>query len=182
MLTITETAATKVKELLAEEAATTSRFGSPSRRAAVRLRYAMYLDDQSTDKDAIEEQHGVRIVIDKMSVPYLSAATVDFVDSSSRRASRSTTRPPRAAAPAATRSTSAAPSRCTSSNGSPPSGSQFRVHLSVSHDAADLEHDRLGVQDSDPPCLSMQMSVGTSTRISMPASAPGASVNGSKGA
>ena len=41
----------------------------------------MYLDDRSTDKDTIEEQHGVRIVIDKMSVPYLSAATVDFVDS-----------------------------------------------------------------------------------------------------
>jgi iron-sulfur cluster assembly accessory protein len=41
----------------------------------------MYLDDQMSDKDAIEEQHGVRIVIDKMSVPYLSAATVDFVDS-----------------------------------------------------------------------------------------------------
>jgi iron-sulfur cluster assembly accessory protein len=82
MLTLTETAASKVKELLAEEGR-----DDIALRVAVSpggcsgLRYAMYLDDQSTDKDAFEEQHGVRIVIDKMSVPYLSAATVDFVDS-----------------------------------------------------------------------------------------------------
>jgi iron-sulfur cluster assembly accessory protein len=82
MLTLTETAASKVKELLVEEGR-----DDIALRVAVSpggcsgLRYAMYLDDQSTDKDAFEEQHGVRIVIDKMSVPYLSAATVDFVDS-----------------------------------------------------------------------------------------------------
>ena len=82
MLTLTETAASKVKELLAEEGR-----DDIALRVAVSpggcsgLRYAMYLDDQSTDKDAFEEQHGVRIVIDKMSVPYLSAATVDFMDS-----------------------------------------------------------------------------------------------------
>jgi iron-sulfur cluster assembly accessory protein len=40
----------------------------------------MYLDDQTTDKDTVAEQHGVRILIDKMSIPYLSQATVDFVD------------------------------------------------------------------------------------------------------
>jgi len=45
------------------------------------LRYSMYLDDQVTDKDQTAEQHGVRLVIDKMSVPYLSQATVDFIDS-----------------------------------------------------------------------------------------------------
>ena len=33
------------------------------------------------DKDVAETQHGVRVVIDKMSVPYLSEATIDFVDS-----------------------------------------------------------------------------------------------------
>ena len=82
MLTLTETAASKVKELLAEEGR-----DDIALRVAVSpggcsgLRYAMYLDDQSTDKDAFEEQHGVRIVVDKMSVPYLSAATVDFIDS-----------------------------------------------------------------------------------------------------
>ena len=83
MLSLTETAAGKVKELLAEEGR-----DDIALRVAVQpggcagLRYAMYLDDQvSDDKDASEEQFGVRIVVDKMSVPYLTQATVDFVDS-----------------------------------------------------------------------------------------------------
>jgi iron-sulfur cluster assembly accessory protein len=82
MLTLTEIAAGKVKELLAEEGR-----DDIALRVAVQpggcsgLRYAMYLDDQMSDKDTTEEQHGVRIVLDKMSVPYLSQATIDFVDS-----------------------------------------------------------------------------------------------------
>jgi iron-sulfur cluster assembly accessory protein len=81
MLTLTENAAGKVKELLEEEGRT-----DIALRVAVQpggcsgLRYAMYLDDQVSDKDQAEEQHGVRLVIDKMSVPYLSQATIDFVD------------------------------------------------------------------------------------------------------
>jgi iron-sulfur cluster assembly accessory protein len=81
MITLTETAAGKVKELLAEEGR-----DDIGLRVAVQpggcsgLRYAMYLDDQIGDKDQAEEQFGVRLVIDKMSVPYLSQATIDFVD------------------------------------------------------------------------------------------------------
>ena len=82
---LTETAALKVKELLVEEGRS-----DVGLRVAVQpggcsgLRYAMYLDDQVSDKDAIEEQHGVRLVIDKMSAPYLTQATIDFVDSLER--------------------------------------------------------------------------------------------------
>ncbi|HXF71813.1 MAG TPA: iron-sulfur cluster insertion protein ErpA [Actinomycetota bacterium] len=78
---LTEAAAEKVKELLAEE-------GRPdiALRVAVQpggcsgLRYAMYLDDQVGDGDVVDEQFGVRVVVDRMSAPYLSQATVDFVD------------------------------------------------------------------------------------------------------
>jgi iron-sulfur cluster assembly accessory protein len=82
MITLTETAAGKVKELLAEEGR-----NDIALRVAVQpggcsgLRYAMYLDDQVTEKDQAAEQFGVKLVIDKMSVPYLSQATIDFVDS-----------------------------------------------------------------------------------------------------
>jgi len=82
MITLTENAAGKVKELLAEEGR-----NDIALRVAVSpggcsgLRYAMYLDDQLTEKDETADQFGVRIVVDKMSVPYLSQATVDFVDS-----------------------------------------------------------------------------------------------------
>ncbi|HYG71375.1 MAG TPA: iron-sulfur cluster assembly accessory protein [Actinomycetota bacterium] len=81
MITITENAAGKVRELLAEEGR-----NDIALRVAVQpggcsgLRYAMYLDDQLTEKDVAEEQFGVRVVIDKMSVPYLSEAKIDFVD------------------------------------------------------------------------------------------------------
>jgi iron-sulfur cluster assembly accessory protein len=81
MITLTESAAGKVKELLAEEGRS-----DIALRVAVQpggcsgLRYAMFLDDQVTDKDAAAEQFGVRIVVDRMSVPYLAEATVDFVD------------------------------------------------------------------------------------------------------
>jgi iron-sulfur cluster assembly accessory protein len=82
MIQLTENAAGKVKELLDEEGRS-----DIALRVAVQpggcsgLRYAMYLDDQLSDKDVAEEQHGVRIVVDKMSVPYVSQATIDFVDS-----------------------------------------------------------------------------------------------------
>jgi iron-sulfur cluster assembly accessory protein len=79
---LTESAAGKVKELLEEEGR-----ADIALRVAVQpggcsgLRYAMYLDDQVSEKDQTEEQFGVRLVIDRMSVPYLSQATIDYVDS-----------------------------------------------------------------------------------------------------
>jgi iron-sulfur cluster assembly accessory protein len=82
MITLTESAAGKVQELLHQE-------GQPDvvLRVAVQpggcsgLRYAMYLDDSVGDGDVTSEQHGVRVVVDKMSAPYLKEAKVDFVDS-----------------------------------------------------------------------------------------------------
>jgi iron-sulfur cluster assembly accessory protein len=82
MIELSENAAGKVKELLEEEGRS-----DIALRVAVQpggcsgLRYAMYLDDQLSEKDVAEEQFGVRIVVDKMSVPYLSEAKIDFVDS-----------------------------------------------------------------------------------------------------
>jgi len=74
--------ADKVKELLEQEGRS-----DIALRVAVQpggcsgLRYAMYLDDQSGDGDQAADQHGVRVVVDGMSAPYLSDATIDFVDS-----------------------------------------------------------------------------------------------------
>jgi len=79
---LTESAAGKVKELLHEEGR-----NDIALRVAVQpggcsgLRYAMFLDDQVSEKDHAEEQFGVRLVMDRMSVPYLSQATIDYVDS-----------------------------------------------------------------------------------------------------
>jgi iron-sulfur cluster assembly accessory protein len=78
---LSESAAGKVRELFAEEGRE-----DLALRVAVQpggcsgLRYAMYLDDQISDKDLSEDQFGVRVVVDRMSAPYLSEATIDFVD------------------------------------------------------------------------------------------------------
>jgi iron-sulfur cluster assembly accessory protein len=82
MIALTESAASEVKKLLEQE----GRFDI-ALRVAVQpggcsgLRYAMYLDDQVADSDTAAEQFGVRIVVDRMSAPYLSEAKIDFVDS-----------------------------------------------------------------------------------------------------
>ncbi len=82
MIALTENAAGKVRELLQEEGR-----NDIALRVAVQpggcsgLRYAMYLDDEVSERDVTNEQFGVRLVIDKMSVPYLDQATIDFVDS-----------------------------------------------------------------------------------------------------
>jgi len=79
---LTEAAAVKVRELLEQEGRS-----DVALRVAVQpggcsgLRYAMYLDDELTEKDIAEEQLGVRLVVDPMSAPYLIQATIDFVDS-----------------------------------------------------------------------------------------------------
>ncbi len=82
MLTLTERAASKVKELMAAE-------NDPSIRAlrvAVQgggcsgFQYALGFDGDPDDNDEIYEQHGVRLVVDRFSLPYLKGADVDFVD------------------------------------------------------------------------------------------------------
>jgi iron-sulfur cluster assembly accessory protein len=81
MISLSENAAGKVKELLEQE-------GQPDvvLRVAVQpggcsgLRYAMFLDDKVGDGDETAEAHGIRLVVDRMSSPYLKEAKIDFVD------------------------------------------------------------------------------------------------------
>ncbi|MGI9092696.1 MAG: iron-sulfur cluster insertion protein ErpA [Mycobacteriales bacterium] len=78
---LTETAAAKVKALLDQEGRDDLRL-----RIAVQpggcsgLRYQLFFDERSLDGDAVEDFDGVQLVVDRMSVPYLSGATIDFVD------------------------------------------------------------------------------------------------------
>ena len=51
---------------------------SPAARAG--LRYALYFDDRKMDDDNVSSASGVEIRIDKMSVPYLRGAEIDYVD------------------------------------------------------------------------------------------------------
>jgi iron-sulfur cluster assembly accessory protein len=79
---LSEPAADKVRSLLAQEGRDDLRL-----RVAVQpggcsgLIYQLYFDERLLDGDAVVDFSGVEVVVDKMSVPYLSQATIDWVDS-----------------------------------------------------------------------------------------------------
>jgi iron-sulfur cluster assembly accessory protein len=80
-IVLTEVAAAKVSSLLAQEGRDDLRL-----RIAVQpggcsgLRYQLYFDEREIDGDIVSTFSGVDVVTDKMSGPYLSGATIDFVD------------------------------------------------------------------------------------------------------
>jgi iron-sulfur cluster assembly protein len=82
MVTVTEKAASKIRELMAEEPE-----GDVSvLRIAVQgggcsgFQYALGFDRGPQDGDNEVEMHGVRVVIDPYSAPYLLGSEIDFVD------------------------------------------------------------------------------------------------------
>jgi iron-sulfur cluster assembly protein len=82
MVTVTEKAAAKIKELMAEEPE-----GEISvLRVAVQgggcsgFQYALGFDRGPQDGDNEIVMNGVRIVIDPFSAPYLAGSEIDFVD------------------------------------------------------------------------------------------------------
>lgn len=78
---LTEVASTKVKTLLEQEGRT-----DLALRVAVQpggcsgLRYQLFFDDRTLDGDETIDFSGVSVVVDRMSVPYLGGAVIDFVD------------------------------------------------------------------------------------------------------
>ena len=78
---LTEFATTKVRTLLSQEGR-----DDLALRIAVQpggcsgMRYQLFFDDRSLEGDATHSFGDVKVVVDKMSVPYLMGATIDFVD------------------------------------------------------------------------------------------------------
>jgi iron-sulfur cluster assembly accessory protein len=80
-LTLTEGAAAKVKALISsEEVDSLALRISVAPGGCSGLRYQLQLDDRSLDGDVVADWYGVTVVTDRMSAPYLSGATIDFVD------------------------------------------------------------------------------------------------------
>jgi iron-sulfur cluster assembly protein len=82
VLTLTPTAASKILQLMAEE---------PDGDVAVLrvaiqgggcsgFQYGLGFDRDAVEGDIESSQHGVRVVVDPFSAPYLQGATVDFID------------------------------------------------------------------------------------------------------
>ena len=78
---LTDSAASKARLLLEQEGRDDMHL-----RIAVQpggcagLRYQLFFDERTLDGDLFRDFSGVSVVVDRMSVPYLQGATIDFVD------------------------------------------------------------------------------------------------------
>ncbi len=78
---LTDTAADKVRTLLDQEGRDDLRLRvSVQPGGCSGLRYQLFFDERNLDGDSIQDFNGVHVVVDRMSVPYLSGAKIDFVD------------------------------------------------------------------------------------------------------
>ncbi len=80
-VSLSDTAADKVRSLLEQEGRDDLRL-----RVAVQpggcsgLIYQLYFDERLLEGDSTRDFNGVEVVVDKMSVPYLVGASIDFED------------------------------------------------------------------------------------------------------
>jgi iron-sulfur cluster assembly protein len=82
ILTVTPTAASKILQLMAED----PEGESAVLRVAIQgggcsgFQYGLGFDRGAVEGDIESHQHGVHVVVDPFSAPYLQGATVDFID------------------------------------------------------------------------------------------------------
>ncbi|HEX2026688.1 MAG TPA: iron-sulfur cluster assembly accessory protein [Nitriliruptorales bacterium] len=83
-VTLTEHAAVKVKEFLAQQDAETDHVAL---RVAVQaggcagMQYALFFDDRQLEGDEVSVQHGVAVRLDRQSKTHLIGATIDWKES-----------------------------------------------------------------------------------------------------
>ena len=82
MITLTDKGAEKVREFLSSQAAVNETAGL---RVGVRgggcsgFQYALAFDEQRDD-DSVFEDKGIRLLVDRPSLPYVKGSIIDFVD------------------------------------------------------------------------------------------------------
>lgn len=78
---LTDTAASKVRSLLEQEGRDDLRLRLGVQPGGCSgLIYQLYFDERLESGDAVRDFGGVEVVVDRMSVPYLDGATIDFED------------------------------------------------------------------------------------------------------
>jgi iron-sulfur cluster assembly accessory protein len=81
LVSLTESAATKIKQLLADEPDVEVLRIAIQGGGCSGFQYGLGFDTGAAEGDLTFEQHGVTVVVDPFSAPYLQGAEVDYVDS-----------------------------------------------------------------------------------------------------
>ena len=79
MITITENATKRIKEILEEES-------NPNNKLRIfvqgggcsGMQYGFTFDEETTDEDVVVEVNGINLLVDSMSSMYLQGATIDY--------------------------------------------------------------------------------------------------------
>ena len=80
MVTLTERAAEHVLTLMREDPEALALRVAVQGGGCSGLQYALGFDGEPQPGDEVADLHGVKVVVDRFSLPYLSGAEVDFVD------------------------------------------------------------------------------------------------------
>ena len=80
-LSLTESAATKIKQLLADEPEVGVLRIAIQGGGCSGFQYGLGFDTAAAEGDVEFQQHGVTVVVDPFSAPYLQGAEIDYVDS-----------------------------------------------------------------------------------------------------
>ncbi|MDQ3822064.1 MAG: iron-sulfur cluster insertion protein ErpA [Actinomycetota bacterium] len=80
-MTLTESAAEKIKQLMAEEADVSVLRVAIQGGGCSGFQYGLGFDVGSQEDDVRFTLHGVDVVVDPFSAPYLQGAEIDYVDS-----------------------------------------------------------------------------------------------------
>src|SRR5947199_8624892 len=81
LMTVTESAAEKIKQLMSEETDVSVLRVAIQGGGCSGFQYGLGFDRGAVEGDHEFEAHGVQVVVDPFSAPYLRGAEIDFVDS-----------------------------------------------------------------------------------------------------
>jgi iron-sulfur cluster assembly accessory protein len=81
LLSVTEAAAVKIKQLMTEETDVSVLRVAIQGGGCSGFQYGLGFDRGPVEGDLELEAHGVRVVVDPFSAPYLQGAEIDYVDS-----------------------------------------------------------------------------------------------------
>src|SRR6266513_3451694 len=81
LMTVTEAAAVKIKQLMAEDEDVSVLRVAIQGGGCSGFQYGLGFDRAAVEGDIEFEAHGVPVVVDPFSAPYLQGAEVDYVDS-----------------------------------------------------------------------------------------------------